>query len=389
MSLKHTADLYSQLEKFSQSAEPLTPTEESSNFGAGLKSVNHALEISFPDPGKASKVLHEIIIPYLNTKLVRTQDFGTMRLPSVDAVMEELRNEYTPWLNFLESQPGGPEIADDFQYKWNIWDIGTDEADFIDHQTSIGTEVKSAYQVESNTVGCIAVKIVMTDLAINMLQRQRNVNILNREISAGVTRLRNASETKLLSNDEVTFEGPVPIPQPKGFLTSCTVSPQDLAGDDFTAPVLRGLISAIADISSQNGRGYRQLALLTNEQQLQVLRDIIVNEYNGIYPSDRVAFESFLVKQMRGVNMNVTTIFESLLGPSVPGILVPRLPANTSVLFEAALPRLIKMILGDTPGPYSAMRPNELFQRVEVVLDFISLKYGIPKANKLITGVNS
>lgn len=330
MSVKHFTDLYNQLEKVTAN-NGITTEEvlETADFGAGMKSAGHALEISFPDAGKRNKYLNEIIVPYINTKLVRTQDFTTMRTPTVSTVMEERRNEYTPWLNFLESQPGGAEIAEDFEYKFLVYDIGLDEAEVFDHQSSLPSEVKSSYPSDSNTVGCVGVKILMADLAMNMLNRTKNINILNREIGAAVTRIRRKMESMLLSNTEVTLEGPVPIPQPGGFLTRSDVAPIDLGGDDFTRPTLQGAIKDIADIASQNGRGYRQLALLTNEQQVQVVRDIIVNENNGIFPTDRVAFESWLMKQMSDVKVNVRTVFENLFGPAVPTVLVPSLPANT------------------------------------------------------------
>ncbi len=278
----------------------------------------------------------------------------------------------TPYLNFLEAQDAGVALSKDFHYQFDEWDIGTTEAEVVDIQSTLPGEATSSRPRRSNTVTCLGNKLIFADLALDMAQQQSNVDLLAREVDLEITRIRRKMDKLLLSNTEVSLEGPTPVPQLGGMLTRSTDYTLDLSGGDFTRTVLQGRIDAIANAAAQNGRGYRQLVCFTNARQLQVVRDIMINEYNGIFPTDRVAFESALMGKMKDFRIPVQVMFESLPGLPLPFIYEPLLPANTSIIMEADLPRLVKMNLGGVGGPYVATRPTENFQRIEVVIDFFS-----------------
>ena len=367
--MKFYADLYDRLKAVSN----LDVATSESGTDTEVMTLGQALSISFPDALKRKMYVENILTPVI-TKLVRTQDINTLRIASVSDRMVVKRNEMTPFLNFLEAQDAGVGLSKDFHYQFDEWDIGTTAAEVVDIQSALPGEAKSSRPRKSNTITCVGNKLIFADLALDMAQQQSNVDLLAREVDLEVTRIRRLMDAMLLSNTEVSLEGPAPIPQLGGMLTRSTDYTLDLLGGDFTRTVLQGRIDAIANAAAQNGRGYRQLVCFTNARQLQVVRDIMINEYNGIFPTDRLAFESALMAKMKDFRIPVQVMFESLPGLPLPFIYEPLLPANTSIIMEADLPRLVKMNMGGVGGPYVATRPTENFQRVEVVMDFFTLE---------------
>lgn len=367
--MKFYADLYERLKAVSS----LDNATADSGTDSEVMTLGQALSISIPDASKRKMYVENVLTPVI-TKLVRTQDINTLRMASVSERMVVKRNEMTPYLNYLESQDGGAGLTKDLHYQFDEWDIGTTAATVFDFQSSLPDEAKSSRGRRSNTVTCLGNKLVFADLALDMASQQSNIDLLAKEVDLEITRIRRTMDTMLLSNTEVSLEGPAPIPQLGGMLTRSTSYTLDLGGGDFTRTVLQGRIDAIANAAAQNGRGYRQLVCFTNARQLQVVRDIMINEYNGIFPTDRIAFESALMAKMKEFRIPVQVMFESLPGLPLPFIYEPLLPANSSIIMEADLARLIKMNLGGVGGPYVATRPTENFQRLEVVLDFFSLE---------------
>lgn len=350
----------------------------SSNLDNGPKvmTLGAALESAFADPSKRKKFVSEVLEPVF-TKIVKTPDIGTLRMASISDRMAMKRNEETPFLNFLESQDAGVAVARDYQYQFDEWNLGFDTAAIWDVQGDLPAEARSVRPRRSNTITAIGNTMLFSELVLDMVAQQANIDLLAREIDNEVVRIRRTMNSTLLSNTEVKLEtGAAPnFPQLGGFITRSTDYGVNLSGGDFTRTALQGRIDAIANYGSPEGLGYgRPLLCFTNAHQLQVVRDIIVSEYNGIYPTDRVAFESSLRSRLRDFRVPVQTVFESLPGPVIPFVLDPMLPANTSILFVADLPRLVKMYLGGVAGPYVLTRPTTQLTRLDVAFDLFSLE---------------
>lgn len=377
--MKFYSDLYDRLKAVSN----LDATTSESGVDSEVMTLGQALAISFPDATKRKSYMENVLTPVI-TKLVRTQDINTLRMASVSDRMVVKRNEMTPFLNFLEAQDAGVGVTKDLHYQFDEWDIGTTEAEVVDIQSSLPGEAKSNRPRNSNTVTCLGNKLIFSDLVLDMAHQQSNIDLLAREVDLEVTRIRRKMDSLLLTNTEVSLEGPAPIPQNGGMLTRSTDYTLDLGGGDFTRTVLQGRIDAIANAAAQNGRGYRQLVCFTNARQLQVVRDIMINEYNGIFPTDRLAFETSLMAKMKEFRIPVQVMFESLPGMPLPFIYEPLLPSGTSIIMEVELPRLVKLNLGGVGGPYVATRPTENFQRLEVVIDFFTLEDPVTESRSKI-----
>lgn len=382
--MKFYADLYERLKAVTNNGESSPALAEQ---GPKVMTLGQALEDAFADSTRRKKFVSEVLEPVF-TKIVKTPDIGTLRMASISDRMAMKRNEETPFLNFLESQDAGVGVARDYQYQFDEWNLGLDAAEIFDVQEDLPGEAKSTRPRRSNTVTAIGNTLLFSELVLDMVAQQANIDLLAREIDNEVVRIRRKMNSVLLSNTEVKLESaPSPnFPQLGGFITRSTEYGVDLSGGDFTRTALQGRVDAIANYGSAEGLGYnRPLMCFTNAHQLQVVRDIIISEYNGIYPTDRMAFEDSLRRRLRDYRVPVQVVFESLPGPVIPFVLDPMLPANTSVLFVADLPRLVKMYLGGVAGPYVLTRPTPKLQRLDVAFDLVSLEDPLTASRSVIS----
>lgn len=318
--------------------------------------------------------MNEVIEPIV-TKLVRTPDISTLRMATVSDRVAVLRNTATPFLNFLESQPGGISTVLDYQFRFDEWNIGADTAAIWNIEDDLPAEAKSMRPTRSNTVTCIGNKIVASLMAMDMAQQQRGIDLLAREVDLEITRLRRGMNKYLLSNTENKIENAGSTPQLGGFITRSTSYGVNCGGSDLTRSLIQGRIDAIANDSDPQGMGYNlPLIGFTNARQLQVLRDIIVSEYNGIDPMSRVAFEQELRNRLSNFKVPIQMVFESMPGPVVPFVLDSQLPSGTTILFDGNQPRLAKMHLGGNQGPYVLQRPTEKLQSLNVMFDLFTLE---------------
>lgn len=372
--MKFYADLYDRL-KAATTPEGLA-TNSLQDSGPKVMTLGQSLENAFQDSSRRKRFVNDVLEPIF-TKIVKTPDIGTLRMASISDRMAMKRNEETPFLNFLEAQDAGVGVARDYQYQFDEWNLGLDAADIWDVQEDLPAEARSNRPRRSNTITAVGNQLLFSELVLDMVAQQSNIDLLAREIDNEVVRIRRKMNSVLLSNTEVKLESaPSPnFPQLGGFITRSTDYGVDLSGGDFTRSVLQGRVDAIANYGSAEGLGYgRPLICFTNAHQLQVVRDIIISEYNGIYPTDRMAFEDSLRRRLRDYRVPVQVVFESLPGPVIPFVLDPMLPTGTSILFVADLPRLVKMYLGGVAGPYVLTRPTSKLQRLDVAFDLFSLE---------------
>lgn len=384
--MKFYEDLYDRLKAATQTD---SGTVSLPDKGPKVMTLGKALEASFEDQTRRKKFVAEVLEPIF-TKIVKTPDIGTLRMASISDRMAMKRNEETPFLNFLESQDGGTAIARDYQYQFDEWNLGFDAAAIWDVQGDLPAEARSVRPRRSNTITAVGNTMLFSELVLDMVAQQANIDLLAREIDNEVVRIRRKMNSLLLSNTEVKLEAaPAPnFPQLGGFITRSTDYGVDLGGGDFTRTVLQGRVDAIANYGSPEGLGYgRPLICFCDANQLQVVRDIIISEYNGIYPTDRMAFENSLRARLRDYKVPVQVVFESLPGPVIPFVLDPMLPSGTSILFVADLPRLVKMYLGGVSGPYVLTRPTTNLTRLDVAFDLFSLEDPLVSSRSVMTNV--
>jgi len=353
---------------------------------SGVVTLGDALEYSVLDGGSRLKVANQVIDPII-TKLVRTPDIATLRMATISDRVAVLRNTQTPFLNFLESQPGGVGQANDYQYRFDEWNIGADVAEPWNIEDDLPGEALSMRPSRNNTLTCIGNKIAVSLMVQEMANSQRNIDVLAREIDLEITRIRRKMNAMLLANTEVKIEQAGSIPQLGGMVTRSTAYTVGAGGSDLTRTLLQQQIDAIANNGDPQGLGYNiPLIAFTNARQLQVLRDIIISEYNGIDPMSRVAFEQELKGRLADFRVPVQMVFEPMPGPVVPFVLDSQLPSGTTMLLDANQPRLVKMNLGGQPGPYVLQRPTEKLQSLNVIFDLFTLEDPLVVSRALITG---
>lgn len=350
----------------------------------GVIALCDALAEGSPDTYSRLKVYQGIVEPII-TKLVRSPDIATLRMATISDRVAVLRNTMTATLNFLESQPGGITQVADYQFRFDEWNIGADLAGPWNIEDDLPGEAKSYRPSRSNTLTCIGNVIPVSLLAQEMASQQRNIDVLAREIDLQITRIRRGMNKLLIANGEVKFETAGSVPQLGGLVTRSTAYNVDAGGGDLTRTLIQGRVDAIANVGDPQGLTYNvPLVGMTNARQLQVLRDIIISEYNGIDPMSRVAFEQELKGRLADYKVPVQMVFEPMPGPVIPFILEPQLPAGTTILFDAQQPKMAKMYLGGQPGPYVLQRPTEKLQSLNVVFDLFTLEDPLVVSRSLI-----
>lgn len=376
-------DMFSRLKAAQGLSSAAAPAEASAPAKA-VVTLGEALESAIPDHVRRQKVFNNVVEATI-TKLIRTPDLATLRVASVSDRMSVRRNRQTPFLNYLESQ-GEPVIVNDYQLVFNEWNIGQQTADVWNIENDLPSEVYSNRSKRSNTLTCVGNKLNISLMAQEMAQQQAQIDYMARELDLEVTRIRRKMNSLLLASVEQKAEGQFAVPQLGGFITRSTFYNVNASGGDLTRSLLQGRIDAIANNADTQGFGYGlPLIAFTNARQLQVLRDIIISEYNGIDPMSRIAYESELRSRLQGYNVDVQMVFESLPGPVIPFIMESQLPSGTTLILDSDQPRLAKMRLNGQLGPWVLTRPTEKLQTLNVMFDLFTLEDPLVDTRAVIT----
>lgn len=367
-----------------QKEAPKVATKAPQNSAAPM--LADVVKQSIPDAVTRNKVWEGLIGPRLE-KLTHSVDIGNWRFQTLFGRWEELRNRETPWLNFLESRGIVPMM--DYQIEFREWNQGDDEAGFINVEgTDLGTEYQSIRTKRSNTMGCVAMQVNVGMLTAEMFRQQIGTDFVREEIDGALLAIRRFENSSLHANDEVIFEDLGFVPQYGGFITRSDLNALDLGGaSDLTRDVLQGRVDAVANNADPQGVTYAtQLVAFTNARQLQVLRDIIISEYNGINPQSRMEYEDELITQARAFGVNFMMAMEFIPGMTIGFALDSQLPSGTTILFDPTKPRLAKFRMGGAFGPFVVRIPNTVLRTQDVAFDLLSLVDPQRQSRSKITG---
>jgi hypothetical protein len=381
-------DLFSRLK--AAQGKPVNSAAPAGSSAGRVISLGDALEEACPEGSKRAKIFNTILEPVI-TKLVRSTDIATLRMATLVDRVAELRNDETPFLNWLETQPMGVEPVNDYQIRFDEWNKGQDLAEPFNIEDSIGEEAKSQRATRNNTLTCVGNKIAVSLITQEFASQQRGVDMMGRELDFEVGRIRRAMNRMLLSNTEVKMESAGNIPQLGGLVTRSTAYGVSAGGSDLTRLLIQGRIDAIANDLNEEGMGFGvPLVGFTNHRQIGVLRDIIISEYNGIDPVSRMQFEANLMSRLQTARISDGMVFEPNNNSS-PILFVKdsQLPAGVTILFDSRQPQLAKMPLGGQYGPYALQRPTEKLQTLNTMFDLFSLIDPIILSRAVISGVLS
>lgn len=347
--------------------------------------MGEALESEIEDRVARHKFMTQLEENLTRLKLIRTPDLGTLRVASVSDRMAVRRNRQTPFLNYLESQ-GQPAIVNDYQYLFLEWNIGEQTAPVWNVENDLPSEAFSNRPRRSNTLTCVGNKLNISLVAEQMALQQTQIDVMAREIDLETTRIRRSMNSLLLASVENKSEGQFGLPQLGGFITRSTLYNVNAGGGDLTRSLLQSRVDAIANNADPQGFGYGlPLLAFTNARQLQVLRDIIISEYNGIDPMSRMAYETELKSRLGTFAVDISMVFESMPGPVIPFVLESMLPTGTTIILDSDQPRLVKMRLNGQAGPWVLTRPTEKLQTLNVMFDLFSLEDPLVDTRAVIT----
>lgn len=363
-------DLFSRFKAASAQAKPMSQASK----GVKVMTLGAAMEESFPSYSTRQKAYDEVIAPIL-TKLTRSEDLSTWRMASMLELVEGARNEETPTLNMIESNPRGVVRVDDIHFTFHEDNIGADVAEEWNIQDALPETAKSMRTARKNTITCIGNVNAVSTLAQSIGLEQANIDVLAQELKDEIIRIRRRINYNLLNATEVTFETAGSVPTMGGLLSRSTDYLVNVGGGDLTRSLIQGRVDAIANYTDPQGLGYGTPLLgITNARQLQVLRDIIISEYGGITPTSRVEYEALLKARLEANRVPVQMVFEPMPGPgAIPFITDGQMAAGTTLILDPNRPQLVKLYLGGVSGPYTLQRPTEKLQSKNVTFDLVSL----------------
>lgn len=364
---------------------------ESATQEVKFQTIGEGLEAEFADINKRADVFHRFIEGELvqRQKLITTPDLINMRFGTLSDYMPVRANRQTTFLNLLRSK-GAPKIATDYQFLFNEEDIGAQTVQVWGVDQALPSEVAAHINRRSNTLTCIGNVINVSMIAQEMASQQVDVNVLQNQIALQMVRMEDKMNRILLSNVEIKFEGVNNVPQLGGFVTRSVLYGVDAGGSDLTRPLIQGRITAMANAGSIQGLNYnRKWLAFCGDRQLQVLRDIIIAEYGGIYPTDRVAFEKELIGNYGESGVRIDSVFDAHPGGAIPFAYEPHLPTGSALIFDADQPNLVKMRLGGQLGPFIIERPTEQLQFKNVVFDLFTLEDPLQDSRSLISNLAS
>jgi hypothetical protein len=323
-------------------------------------------------------------------KALGTVDIGALRMVSVVERIHTLINRDARFLQWLELRAAIP--INDYQLKILESDPLDDEADIVSaDRTTLFPEKNSRFTTRYNTLTVVGNTVSQSIMARNIAQQQMGINPLDTLVDHQINRIRKTQNRTLMVNTETVDEGPTETPQLGGFFTRSTVSPQNAATANFNNTLLQ---TGINLINNALGDG-RSLALWiggTGAGQLPVIRDLMINRYNGENSAThRELMDDLRREQLSKANIPTQVVYEGYPGGAIPVIYDKLMPANTALLFDDTLPQMARFMLDGNVGPFIMARPHpeSALYEVVAVFDMYSLYDPLPASRVRYTNLAS
>ena len=347
--------------------------------------LGEALEKNIPDSTRRQELYEGTIQPVLR-KLLRTSDVGVLRVGTVSDRMYMRRNKMTPTLNWLESR--GTKISRDYQFEWREASIGSQLAEDWQIEGDLPSEVANNYIKRSNTINCVGNTVNVSMITQEMLEQQAGIDFLAEQIDTEVTRIRRKINFNVIQGSESKGEGPNGVPKMGGFTNRSPFYTLNATGADLNRSIIQGRVDAIANASNPQGYGYERPWLgITSSRQLQVLRDIMISEYNGIDPISLEEFKTELMDQLLENNARAQAVFNIIPGGVMGFFYDPQLPTGTTIIMDSDKPYLVKMQLMGQFGPWVIHRPTTNLQSLNVCFDLCTLQDGPRESRAIVSSL--
>jgi len=305
-------------------------------------------------------------------KDVLSVDQGPVRIVSLYPVIAQIFNEDVRFLNMLRTKPIFK--CTDIQVRIPEEDIGSDQVNLFNMDGPLPAVQQSILSERTQTVMAFGQQVQISWLAEELAaQSPYRRNEVAAQLQKAALRLERTLNPLLLSGTEQTSESVPNIPRAGGFVTRSTYAPILMGGSNFTPAFVAQAINNLAAVFGYNN--LTDVVALTNNAQLSVIRDLMINRYPGNNPMVKLEYDSVLYKRLQALGLTSEAtldgiqIYEDNSGKVIPFIREPQLPAGTTVFFRYSQPRLGGMQLGSGFGPWVVDRPITNLYDLKVMWD--------------------
>jgi hypothetical protein len=313
-------------------------------------------------------------------------DLGPVRIVSLYPYIAQIVNTEAKFLNILKKKPSFP--ATDYQIRIPEETIGNDQLSAFNVEGNLPAVQQSVLSERTNTLMAIGQQINVSFMAEELAaQSPYRRNELQAQIQKAMIRMERTMNPLLLSALENTDEALPNIPSLGGMVTRSTVGPIAVGGGNLTDALIAQAITQLAAFFGFDA--LNDVVALTNNTQIPVIRNLMINRYPGNEPLAKMGYDEVLVKRLAGLGLepgDIQMIYEDNNGLAIPFIRDMQMPTGTTMFFRASLPQLAKFHMQGKPGSFLVERPVTNLYHLSVLFDLISLCDPLAQSRCLLTG---
>lgn len=336
----------------------------------------------FPDTVKRER-FNRMMVGSNVYKNVTTGDLGPVRIVSLYPIIAQIVNLETKFLNILKKK--SPYKCTDFQIRIPEENIGNDQLQPFNMDGNLPPVTQSVLTERTNTLSAIGQQIQISFMASEIAaQSPYRRDELAAQLAKAMVRIDRTMNAMLLNSVEQTSEALPNVPLLGGFTNRSTANLQAAGGSNLTDVFISTAINQMAA-----SFGYDQLTDvvgLTNNTQISVIRNLMINRYPGNNPMTKLQYDTELARRCANVGVEVQMVYEDNNTLAIPFVREMQLPAGTTLLFRNSLPQLGLFQMQNQFGPWVVERPITNLYRLDVAFNLFSLVDPLVVSRAMITG---
>lgn len=261
-----------------------------------------------------------------------------------------IRNDETPFLNFLESF--GPLTVNDWTYRIPERRAMGPAARINPESQALARNFKASSRTQrTNTLAFWGDPVRTSVVSREMVSQQGGPDIHQQDIDGEYVAIRQAKEYDYLNGIEQRSFAPYNVPVVGGLLSRIYTHNVNATSGTVTDSELAGLLTAIG---TGIGQGQYKVAF-TDVANIAAVRAIEIGRYNGNNPMAYKDYNASLAAQYSQYKIPIARLFDPAIGPPLPLVHTSYLPAGYMIVITvnpAYVPREARFKIGGEYGPH-------------------------------------
>jgi hypothetical protein len=321
-------------------------------------------------------------------KDVTSVDVGPVRISSLYPIIAQIVNLEFKLLRLLASKT--PYRCTDIDVRIPEENIGNDILPFFNVDGSLPPVSQSILTERYNNLGAIGQQINASFMASELAaQSPYRRDELANQMQKAFIRINRSMNKYLWSTATAggiaTGEAVGETPVPGGFYDRSTANVAATGGSNLTDAFISGRVDAMA--TSFGYDGLEDMVAFTNNTQISVIRNLMINRYPGNDPMKKMEYDNELMTRVRDLGQqSVQMIYEDNNGLVIPFIRDMQMPSSVTMFFKAALLQLGLFQLQGQFGPWMLERPITTLYRLYVAFNLFTLVDPLIVSRAVLTG---